>query len=124
MTETWLTIHQVPPSFNAVGYRTHWAVGRKAKQQWQQDLETLLMAQRVPRGLARVEAEANIYFNERRRRDEGNFRVILEKALGDALVNGGWLADDTPDSYTFGTVRLVAPDPNPRTVITLNYKED
>ncbi|HEX4305299.1 MAG TPA: hypothetical protein VHZ54_04630 [Solirubrobacterales bacterium] len=29
---------------------------------------------------------------------------MLEKALGDALVEGGWLADDTPDHYRFGAV--------------------
>ena len=43
-------------------------------------------------------------FPARRRRDSGNYRVMLEKALGDALVEGGWLPDDTPEHYEFGGV--------------------
>jgi hypothetical protein len=34
--------------------------------------------------------------------DQGNFRYFIEKALGDALVAGGWLADDDWDHYEFG----------------------
>ena len=56
------------------------------------------MEQRVPRGLASVKAKATIRFKQRRRRDEGNFRALLEKALGDVLQAGGYLTDDTPDS--------------------------
>jgi hypothetical protein len=43
-------------------------------------------------------------FPDRRRRDEGNFRFFLEKALGDALVSGGWLADDDGARFSFGSV--------------------
>jgi hypothetical protein len=46
-------------------------------------------------------------FPDRIRRDQGNFRYFIEKALGDALVAGGWLefgglADDDWDHYEFG----------------------
>jgi hypothetical protein len=30
----------------------------------------------------------------------------VEKALGDALTNGGWLADDTAEQYTFGAIEF------------------
>jgi hypothetical protein len=93
-----------PPSLNAIAGRSNrWAFSI-AKRRWQADLATLLMARGFPRGLARVEASAVLTFTTRRRRDEGNFRVLLEKALGDALVEGGWLADDTPTEYRFGAV--------------------
>lgn len=120
MSRAALSIPGVPPSFNEVGFRTHWAVGRRHKQQWEQWLSIALMEQRVPRGLERVTATATIRFKQRRRRDEGNFRVILEKALGDVLQNG-WIADDTPDRYRFGEVKLLAPVERPETIVVLDY---
>lgn len=117
-----LSIPGTPPSFNKVGLHSHWTVGRKAKQDWQHWISIALMEQRVPRGLSRVSATATIRFKQRRKRDEGNFRVILEKALGDALVEGGWLSDDTPDLYRFGEVKLLAPVPQPETIIVLDYE--
>lgn len=83
-----LSIPGTPPSFNAIGLHSHWTVGRKAKREWEQWLSIALMQQRVPRGLKQVRASATLRFKQRRRRDEGNFRVILEKAFGDALVGG------------------------------------
>ena len=116
-----LRVPGTPPSFNAVGLRSHWAVGRRHKLQWQEWLSIALMEQGVPRGLETVSATATLRFNQRRRRDEGNFRVILEKALGDALVEGRWLADDTPEHYRFGAVTLFAPVPQPETIVILEY---
>jgi hypothetical protein len=54
----------------------------------------------VPGG--RVEASAVLLVPDRRGRDEGNYRTPLENALGDALVRGAWLPDDTPAHYRFG----------------------
>lgn len=79
------------------------------------------MIAQVPRGLESVTATAELRFKQRRRRDEGNFRVILEKALGDALVEGGWLADDTADHFRFGLLELSAPSPEPVTEVHLTY---
>jgi hypothetical protein len=79
------------------------------------------MEREVPRGLQSVRAKVTIRFKQRRRRDEGNFRVILEKALGDALVEGGWLPDDTSDLYRFGQVELLAPVKRPETILVLDY---
>ena len=117
-----LLIPGTPPSLNQIGYRSHWAVGRRHKLKWQQDLGTALMVERVPRRLACVEARAELQFKQRRRRDEGNFRALLEKALGDALVEGGWLEDDTPEHYRFGAVAIEAPAPEALTVVHLTYR--
>ncbi len=117
-----LAIPGVPPSLNQIGLHSHWAVGRKAKQDWQQWFSIALMEQGVPRGLASVTAQATIRFKQRRRRDEGNFRALIEKSLGDALVQGGWLEDDTPDLYRFGRVELFAPVDRPETIVVLDYE--
>jgi hypothetical protein len=119
--EATITVPGTPPSLNAVGLRSHWAVGRKHKLDWQRHFETALMVAQVPRGMASVLVSGRLEFRQRRRRDEGNFRMLVEKALGDALVNGRWLADDTPEHYRFGTLELVAPTPHPQTVIPLAY---
>jgi hypothetical protein len=60
-------------------------------------------------------------FTLRRDRDEGNFRFFLEKALGDALQNGGWLKNDTPDQYRFSTVDFEIGDQK-RTIIRIDYE--
>lgn len=56
----------------------------------------------LPTHCEKVLAEGRITFPDRRRRDQGNFRVIIEKALGDALVDGDWIVDDDWDRYEFG----------------------
>ncbi|HYJ22610.1 MAG TPA: hypothetical protein VEW07_11390 [Solirubrobacterales bacterium] len=122
-----LRIGGTPPSFNQIGYRSHWAVGQRHKKQWQEWISIALMEQAVPRGLMAgglklVTATATLRFKQRRRRDEGNFRVIIEKALGDALVQGGWLADDTAEQYRFGALNLYAPVDKPETIIVLDYE--
>jgi len=116
-----LSIPCTPPSFNKVGLRSHWAVGRKAKQDWEQFLSIALLEQRVPRGLQSVRASATLRFKQRRRRDEGNFKPLLEKALGDVLQNG-WIEDDTPEHYRFGRVELLAPVERPETIVVLDYE--
>jgi hypothetical protein len=118
---TELVIPGTPPSFNVTA-QAHWTKHRKAKREWQNWLGIALMSAAVPRNLLCVEATASLVFKQNRRRDEGNFRVILEKALGDCLVEGGWLPDDTPDRYTFGRVELrVHLLEAPLTTIDLKY---
>jgi hypothetical protein len=96
-----LELGDVPPSLNRVGSRgSHWAYDDK-KRQWQTDLGLLLMAAKLPRGLERVEASASLRFPTVKRRDEGNFSWMLEKALGDALTEGRWLKDDQAGMYSF-----------------------
>lgn len=115
-----LTLAYTPPSLNRVLYQ-HWAQQRAAKVALQRDLGVLLMASPFPAGrAASVDASATIRFPTRRRRDEGNYRAVLEKALGDALVPR-WLPDDTPDRYRFGVVTFTHGPP--ATIITLDWKE-
>jgi hypothetical protein len=84
------------------------------KDIWQRILATHLQASGLPRGQKRIEAEGVVTFPDSANRDQGNFRVILEKALGDALVDGsekaevpgGWLADDNWSAYEFGALRM------------------
>lgn len=128
---TWtIWLGAVPPSLNRER-GAHWSRMRRIKGQWQEDLGKLLMAE-MPRHrtgpIAALHVEAVLRFPpakrgaKTRRRDEGNFRWMLEKALGDALQEGGWLADDTPEYFTFGALTF-DPEPGPaRTTITLQER--
>jgi hypothetical protein len=101
-----LTYPDTPPSFNAVGHSgSRWA-WTKAKKDWQKTFEDLLLAAAVPRGQIKIEARAVLTFTTARRRDAVNYRTVLEKCLGDALVNGRWLADDTPAEFSFGEIEF------------------
>jgi hypothetical protein len=126
--ETEIVYNATPPSFNEIGTRaSHWKVNR-AKKEWQGALWGLLMASDMPRGrpgspsLVCVNASARLRFPQRRGRDINNFVVILDKALGDALTKGHWIADDTPEFYTFAGLSF-EPDPGPnRTTVVLAYE--
>jgi hypothetical protein len=118
---TTLSIPGTSRSFNQVGLRSHWTVGRAEKLKWEGFIGIALMEARVPRQLKRVSATATLRFKQKRRRDSGNWRPILEKALGDILVSAGYLEDDTADLYSFGRVELVAPVDRPETILVLDY---
>lgn len=117
-----------PPSINqvAVGRAASRGAGiasTRAKKRLQSDLESMLLVGRVPRPLEYVVAAARLRFARRNsRRDEGNFRTPLEKALGDALVNGGWLADDTPDTFRFDRLTFDPEPGEPRTQLLLRFR--
>jgi hypothetical protein len=120
---TELVYDAVPPSLNRVGSRgnSHWAYTR-AKRDWQDTVGALLMAGQVPRRLVYVRADATLRFPVVRTRDAGNFGWLLDKACGDALVAGGWLSDDNPDCYEFGTVTFDPALGPPRTTLRLTYR--
>ncbi len=122
MERATLSIPGTPKSFNQIGYRSHWSIGRAEKQRWEGFLGIALMEARVPRRLKRVEATATLRFKQQRRRDSGNFRPLIEKALGDILVTAGYLEDDTADLYSFGAVELFAPVDRPETIVVLDYE--
>lgn len=104
-----LILHSTPPSLNRLGTRgNHWQVTR-AKKQLQTDLEGLLMASRLPRGLQHVTATVTLRFPVRRRRDAENHVWLIAKALGDACQAGGWIPDDTPEHFRCATL-LFDPD--------------
>jgi hypothetical protein len=113
-----LDLPSTPPSLNQSGRANHFAQAR-LKKNLERDLGVLLMASGLPRGLQRVEATAVLRFPVKRRRDEGNHRWMLEKALGDTLTAGGWLTDDTPDRYSFGALEFDADLGPARTLVTL-----
>lgn len=77
-------------------------VYQNMKKGWQDALTLALEQSGLPLNLDRVLVEGVMCFPERRRRDQGNHRFIVEKALGDALHAGGWLADDDWSHYEFG----------------------
>lgn len=105
MTVATLIIDDVPPSLNTVA-TSHWRKYERIKKTWQRYCEFALMSEAIPRRLKKVKATAILTFPQDRRRDEGNFRFFVEKTLGDALTNGGWLADDTADQFSFGAVEF------------------
>lgn len=117
-----LDMRATPPSLNAAGRANPHKQGR-LKLDLQRELEGYLMASKLPRGCSRVEASATLWFPTKRRRDEGNFRWLLEKALGDALTNGGWLPDDTPAHYRFRGLDFDREPARARTVVLLDYSE-
>lgn len=81
-----------------------------------------LLAARVPKPLPPVRASAVLRFSSKRKRDEGNFRSVLEKALGDALQLG-WLEDDTPEFFTFGDLSFDEETGTPLTKIVIETQE-
>lgn len=115
-----LSLPETPPSLNAVGSRgrSHWPY-TKAKKKWEGMLFIALLEAKVPKGLLTVDASAVLRFSSKRRRDEGNYRMMLEKALGDILVTGGWLQDDTPDFYAFNRLEFGEKCGDARTIINL-----
>jgi Holliday junction resolvase RusA-like endonuclease len=120
-----LALPRVPPSINTNAVRSHWRGFHSAKKKWQADLEVLLLAARLPRPIPAsgpVLVDVVLRFPDRRRRDSENFRPVLSKALGDALVNGGWLHDDTDEDWRLQVVRDLEPGPA-RTLITVRWEE-
>lgn len=126
MAERALTLSFVyddtPPSFNKVGHSGNRWSWTKAEKEWRGIFETLLMATGFPRDWEQITAVVRLRFPSKRRRDEVNYRTLLEKALGDALVNGGWLPDDTPEHFTFERVHFEQQTGKPLTTIELSAR--
>lgn len=99
-----------PPSLNFFSFSAKTGpMLSAAKQQWQAIFLDLLRETDLPLGLGRVYVSGTATFptDSRTRdgdynRDQGNFRVLPEKALGDALEEGGYLQSDGWDRYEFG----------------------
>jgi hypothetical protein len=71
-------------------------------KEWKQVFNALFEDAGLIRGMERCTVEGLLIFPKRGRRDQGNFRTGLEKFLGDALTEGGWLVDDDWSRYEFG----------------------
>lgn len=95
----------------------HWSKTRKRRAKLKDDLYWLLLKERLP-ACTKIHATAQMFFRTAVRRDEGNFRAELEKALGDILVEKAWLPDDTPEHFTFGELTFGKDFPQ-HTLITM-----
>lgn len=90
-----------PESFNVFASGA-WRPYQDAKKRWHEVLGPLLEASGLPKGLGHILAEGEVSFGDAQERDQGNYRVVIEKALGDTLVELGFLPDDTWARYEFG----------------------
>lgn len=108
-----------PASLNISGSAGVAMAYQSAKKSWEAVWADLLAKSGLPKGLARVDAEGQICFPDRRKRDQGNFRYMLEKSLGDVLTCEGYLPDDSWDFYEFGNLRRAYDRGQAWTVVTI-----
>lgn len=121
MPDATLVLNDLPPSFNKVGFTgNRWQLTRAVKR-WKTDMATLCLLEHVPRGLRRVEAAVTLIFPQDRRRDAENYRVVLSKALGDALVEYGAIVDDTAEHFEITAFTLRVTRAQRRTVVALDW---
>jgi hypothetical protein len=112
---------ELPKSMNALGSGNR-HVYQREKQKWEGIFQVYLLKERVPRRLKWVDAKGVLTVPDRRRRDSGNFRFFIEKALGDTLVKGGWLEDDDHTRYRFGDVTIQYEKGVSATAVALHYE--
>jgi hypothetical protein len=98
-----------PPSYNAFGSGRGTGaaaqVGAGIKQSYEKILREKLAESGLPEWLPRVYAIGEVTFpDDREDRDQGNFRVAIEKALGDALETAGYIDRDNWPRYQFGNL--------------------
>lgn len=116
--EVW--VGATPPSFNVAGMSgNRWKLAKIVKE-WRETLGMAMIAAGVPRNCKRVIATATLTFPAKRRRDAENFRVVLSKALGDALQDRGVIPDDTAEFYRLADVVLEVQPGTSRTSIRLD----
>lgn len=112
-----------PPSLNKVGASKNWRAWHRHKKSWQEDVEMWLLAEKMPRGCSFADVRVVLRFPTRRRRDIGNYQAMLEKVAGDALVNGGFIPDDTPEFYSFTSLEFDPEIGREQTTITVNWEK-
>lgn len=96
-----------PPSLNVLGSGNRFLY-QHFKEAWGAVFADHLRGSNLhQRCYDQVSVEGAVCFGDRVKRDQGNYRFILEKALGDTLVAEGYLEDDTWDRYSFGNLDLV-----------------
>lgn len=117
-----ISYDDTPPSFNRVGSRGGQQAFHREKKKWQGIFETLMLATGFPREWESITVTVRLTFPEKRKRDEGNFRSLIEKALADALVNGRWIPDDTPEHFFLERVHFEQQTGRPKTNIELTAK--
>jgi hypothetical protein len=95
----------VPPSLNVGGSGQNHFTYQNTKKAWQAIMEKKLAETGLPRGLGRITVEGEMCFGDRADRDQGNFRYLVEKALGDMLEDQGYLENDAWARYEFGNLK-------------------
>jgi hypothetical protein len=124
-----IDIPRVPASMNTNAIRSHWSGFQEHKKAWQDELAGELLLRREVRrgGYERALAGAFLRFPKRaKKRDTGNFSLLLEKALGDALqldqrmpVDMKFIPDDDAHHYYFGGVEFEEETGPARTLVYL-----
>lgn len=119
---TTLRVPDVVSSLNKLGSRGNWRAVHHEKKRWQGVLERYLMMARLPRPLPGfLVVTATLVFPTLHGRDSGNYQAPLEKALGDALQNGGWLENDTPAFWDFRSLEFAGHRGAKTTIINMEY---
>lgn len=114
----------LPQSFNRVGGTSSWRVWQTHKKAWEDRMVAAIVDAGIPAytGLfARTTAVLEV--PTRRRRDAGNFGVILEKALGDALQRASVIPDDTPEWWSWTSVSFRNTPREKRTVVVVQLTD-
>lgn len=117
-----LEVRRRAPSMNSNVGRGHWTAFQREKKAWQEEIATELMVKSVGRRVyQRAVAGAFVRFDRRfaRAPDPGNYATLINKALGDALVDYGAIPDDDAAHYVFGGVEFEKEIGPPRTTIWL-----
>lgn len=131
--ETTITLRyaDVPPSINdpKSGYKGHWAQAYRKNGEgagrWKSVFNSLLLVQRkaLPKTPAPyVRCSVVLTFALKRQRDEENFRVVLSKALADALVDNRVIADDSGEQFRLERVECLHGERD-ETVVTVSWPE-
>lgn len=98
-----LVHHGTPKSLNVFGSGAQMAY-QGQKKAWANVFWDLLRVTDLPKPCDRIVVEGEMCFPDRIERDQGNYRFMVEKALGDVLQQGGWLEKDSWDHYEFGNL--------------------
>lgn len=74
---------------------------QKTNKSWRKRYLELLAPLDLPQPCSCIHVSGQISFPDAHKRDEGNHRFLIEKFLGDALQDGGYLENDDWASYRF-----------------------
>lgn len=100
----------LPESMNrkSSGYRSNWRAARTAKKRCENLLRPALIGSDLPmdRSIELIVADILLTFpTHRKSRDSGNFRPVIEKALGDVLQER-WIVNDDHESFRVGLLGI------------------
>jgi Holliday junction resolvase RusA-like endonuclease len=113
----YLEIPTIPPSLNELMGSNHMATWRK-KQEWYSELD-YFDSIKPDKPIEKAVVWLLYVFKSNRRRDADN----LMKVVLDALVDRGWLADDSLDNVDVRVRKLGVDRLNPRTLIYITPVE-